>query len=85
MNILFISYFRQKKLFRTGSGRFRKSDPDPVKNRPDPQHWVIESENVPKFLVVKLRWSSIESYCLIALFDGTFYVELGWLRDTKFR
>jgi hypothetical protein len=21
-----------------GSGRFRKSDPDPVKNRPDPQH-----------------------------------------------
>jgi hypothetical protein len=24
----------------TGSGRFRKSDPDPIKNRPDPQHWM---------------------------------------------
>jgi hypothetical protein len=23
----------------SGSGRFQKSDPDPVKNRPDPQHW----------------------------------------------
>jgi hypothetical protein len=22
----------------SGSGRFRKLDPDPVKNRPDPQH-----------------------------------------------
>jgi hypothetical protein len=22
----------------SGSGRFQKSDPDPVKNRPDPQH-----------------------------------------------
>jgi hypothetical protein len=30
-----------ENLFRSGSGsgRFLKSDPDPVKNRPDPQHW----------------------------------------------
>jgi hypothetical protein len=31
-------------LFRSGagteSGRFQKSDPNPVKNRPDPQHWA---------------------------------------------
>jgi hypothetical protein len=31
-----------EKLFRSGSGsrsgRFQKSYPDPVKNRPDPQH-----------------------------------------------
>jgi hypothetical protein len=26
---------------RTGSGLFQKSDPDPVKNRPDPQHCII--------------------------------------------
>jgi hypothetical protein len=52
MNILFIAYqyYRKKNskrklaenLFGTGSrtesGRFRKSDPDPVKNRPDQQH-----------------------------------------------
>jgi hypothetical protein len=25
----------------TGSGRFRNSDPDPVKIRPDLQHWII--------------------------------------------
>jgi hypothetical protein len=25
----------------SGSGRFRTSDPDPVKNRPDPQHWFL--------------------------------------------
>jgi hypothetical protein len=47
MKILFVAYFHQKilgkkfanNLFRSGSGRFQKSDPDPVKNRPDPQHW----------------------------------------------
>jgi hypothetical protein len=27
-----------KNLLGSGSGRFRKSDPDPVKNRPDMQH-----------------------------------------------
>jgi hypothetical protein len=50
--ILLRAYFHKKKsrkklavnLFRsgsgsgTGSGRFQKTDPDPVKNRPDPQH-----------------------------------------------
>jgi hypothetical protein len=30
----------------TGSGRFRKSDPDPVKNRPDPQHCFPPHEPV---------------------------------------
>jgi hypothetical protein len=30
----------------TGSGRFRKSDPDPVKNRPGPQHWYKESHYI---------------------------------------
>jgi hypothetical protein len=25
-------------LYRSGSCRFQKSDPDPVQNRPDPQH-----------------------------------------------
>jgi hypothetical protein len=31
-----------ENLFRSGSGsgRLRKSDPDPVKNRPDLQHWL---------------------------------------------
>jgi hypothetical protein len=29
----------------TGSGRFQKSDPDPVKNRPDPQHWLLGRPN----------------------------------------
>jgi hypothetical protein len=24
----------------SGSGRFRKSEPDPIKNRPDPQHCI---------------------------------------------
>jgi hypothetical protein len=50
MKILFRAYFHQKKFRKklaenllgsgsgSGSGRFRKSDPDPVKNRPDPQH-----------------------------------------------
>jgi hypothetical protein len=28
-------------------GRFRKSDPDPVKNRPDPQHWSVPGIQVP--------------------------------------
>jgi hypothetical protein len=46
MKILVRAYFHQKK-FReklagnflgSGSGCFRKSDPDPVKDRPDPQH-----------------------------------------------
>jgi hypothetical protein len=54
MKILFRAYryFHQKKNFRkklaenllgsgSGSGCFRKSDPDPVKNRPDPQHCLI--------------------------------------------
>jgi hypothetical protein len=51
MNILFRAYFHQKisrkKLDKnlcrsgSGSGRFRKSDPDPVKNRPDPQHGIL--------------------------------------------
>jgi hypothetical protein len=27
----------------SGSRRFRKSAPDPVKNRPDPQHCIAES------------------------------------------
>jgi hypothetical protein len=52
MKILFRAYFeKKKKNFRKklaenllgsgyGSRRFRKSDPDPVKNRPDPQHLV---------------------------------------------
>jgi hypothetical protein len=33
--------------FRSGSrsGRFQKSDPDPVKNRPDPQHWFLHLES----------------------------------------
>jgi hypothetical protein len=46
INILFGAYFRQnissrnfaENVFRSGSGRFQKSDQDPVKNRPDPQH-----------------------------------------------
>jgi hypothetical protein len=48
MKILFGAYFHQKNfgtkfaenLFRSGSGsgRFQKSDPDPVENRPDTQH-----------------------------------------------
>jgi hypothetical protein len=56
MKILFIAYFYQKNFKKklpenllgseSGTGsesqRFRKSDPDPVKNRPDPQHWVLE-------------------------------------------
>jgi hypothetical protein len=46
--VLFRAYFHQKKFQKklaenllgsgSGSGRFRKSGPDPVKNRPDPQH-----------------------------------------------
>jgi hypothetical protein len=49
MKLLFRAYFHHKKiseqkleknLLESGSGRFRKSDPDPVKNRPDPQHWL---------------------------------------------
>jgi hypothetical protein len=50
--VLFRAYFHQKKFQKklaenllgsgsgsgTGSGRFQKSDPDPVKNRPNPQH-----------------------------------------------
>jgi hypothetical protein len=33
-----------ENLFKSGSGsgRFRLSDPDPVKNRPDPQHCTRE-------------------------------------------
>jgi hypothetical protein len=48
MNILFRACFRQKisrrnlaeNLIWVGSGRLKKSDPDPipVENRPDPQH-----------------------------------------------
>jgi hypothetical protein len=40
LNIIFGAYFHEKHLFRSGSGstRFPKSDPDPVKNRLDPQH-----------------------------------------------
>jgi hypothetical protein len=49
-SIHFRAYFRQKNSRRnldetlflsgtgSGSGRFQKSNPDPVKNRPDPQH-----------------------------------------------
>jgi hypothetical protein len=50
MNILFRAYFGQqnfvKKILRkfirsgSGAGRFRKSDPDPVKNHPYPQHCI---------------------------------------------
>jgi hypothetical protein len=42
---IFIKKISGKKLaenlYRSGSGswHFRKSDPDPVKKRPDPQHW----------------------------------------------
>jgi hypothetical protein len=42
---IFIKKISRKKLaenlFRSGSGsgRFKKSDPYPGKNRPDPQHW----------------------------------------------
>jgi hypothetical protein len=54
MNILFRAYFGRKKISRrnlseillgsgSGSGRFRKSDSDPVKNRPDPQHCCFAS------------------------------------------
>jgi hypothetical protein len=32
-----------ENLFGPGSGRFQKSDPDPVKNRPDPQHWLFDA------------------------------------------
>jgi hypothetical protein len=47
MKLLFRAYFHQKNfwkkvglnLYRSGSGRFQKSDLDSVKNRPDPQHW----------------------------------------------
>jgi hypothetical protein len=28
---------------RSWSGRFQKSDPDPVKNRPDLQHWFTKA------------------------------------------
>jgi hypothetical protein len=46
MNLLFRAYFHQKKLAknlcRSGSGRFRKSDPDPVKNHPDLQREKAE-------------------------------------------
>jgi hypothetical protein len=53
MTIPFRAYFRKTKfrrnlaenLLRSGSGRFRKSDPDPVKNRPDPQHWCSHMLN----------------------------------------
>jgi hypothetical protein len=40
MKILFRAYFHQKNFRKklAGSGRFQKSDPDPVKNRPDPKH-----------------------------------------------
>jgi hypothetical protein len=48
MKILFKAYIHTKKFRKkmaqnllgsgSGFGRFRKSDPDPVKNRPDPQH-----------------------------------------------
>jgi hypothetical protein len=49
MKILFIAFFIKKNFRKKlaenllgsgsgcGSGRFRKSDPDPVQNRPDPQ------------------------------------------------
>jgi hypothetical protein len=30
----------------TGSGRFQKSDPDPVKNRQDPQHYFKHSQDL---------------------------------------
>jgi hypothetical protein len=50
MKILFRAYFHKqnfgKKLAENllvsgyGSGRYRRSDPDPVKNRLDPQHWL---------------------------------------------
>jgi hypothetical protein len=44
MTILFRAYFLQKNFQNgSGSGRFRKSDPDPVKNRPDPQHCALSS------------------------------------------
>jgi hypothetical protein len=54
MNILFKAFSSRKLdkyLFRSrsgsgtksGSGRFQKSDPYPVKNRPDPQHWFKHS------------------------------------------
>jgi hypothetical protein len=51
MNVLFKAYFRKKKISRrnldeillrsgsiSGSRRFQKLDPNPVKNHPDPQH-----------------------------------------------
>jgi hypothetical protein len=39
-------------LFRSGSGsrRFQKSDPDPVKKRPDPQHCLPERVIFLKFI-----------------------------------
>jgi hypothetical protein len=51
MKILFTAHFHQKNFQKkvgrqfflgsgSGSGRFQNSDPDPVKNRPDPQHWL---------------------------------------------
>jgi hypothetical protein len=69
MAILFRAYFRQKNfrrnlaenLFRsgsgsgTGSGRFRKLDPDPVKNRPSPQPLVQGYKGTPCFLNIKLN------------------------------
>jgi hypothetical protein len=55
MTELFRAYFRKKlfggnfaeNLFRPGSGCFRKSDPNPVKNRPDPQQWYYIHEFDP--------------------------------------
>jgi hypothetical protein len=46
-------------LFRSGSGRFQKSDmdpgPDPVKNRPDPQHWIDVVQLQDEQLVTAIR------------------------------
>jgi hypothetical protein len=43
--------FRKKlaeNLLGSGSGRFQKSDPDPVKNCPDPQHEPVTNSCLNK-------------------------------------
>jgi hypothetical protein len=58
-----------ENLFRSGSGRFQKSDPDPVKNLPDPQHCYLE------FPAFSLKWPAVK--CMIGAAASSSMAEPG--------
>jgi hypothetical protein len=85
MKILFRAYFHQKifqKKFAenllgpgsgSGSGRFLKSDPNPVKNRPDPQHCLKVSRTVlpgPPILPINSTKNADHIFPLLLLFSA---------------